>query len=130
MEDNSCRLKCGSFFRFITGWQDKEFCPCGASESIEHILVLCKESGQEELWKIVKEKWEMETGIKLGTITMGMIMGIGCSEVEKSHKLESRSATDLLWKLIVLTAWVIWKDRNERIFSEKPWNSRKCKLDG
>ena len=122
------RLKCGSFFRFIPGWQDKEFCPCGASESIEHILLLCNESGQEELWKIVKEKWEMETRLKLGTITMGMIMGIGCYEVEKSHKIQNRQATDLLRKLIVLTAWVIWKDRNERIFSEKPWNSRKMKI--
>ena len=70
----------------------------------------------------------METGIKLGTTNMGMIMGIGCYEVEKLHKMENKSETDLLRKLIVLTAWVIWKDRNERIFSEKPWNSRKMKI--
>ena len=65
------RVKCGSFFRHIPNWQEKEFCSCGASESIEHILVLCEKSGQQELWKLVGEKWKQETGLEMGGMNIG-----------------------------------------------------------
>ena len=90
------RIKCGTFFRFIPGWQEKEFCACGASESIEHILLMCEESGQNELWKLMKDKLEKETGVRIGTITMGMIMGIGCYEMGIQDKMEGKPATDLM----------------------------------
>ena len=113
------RVKCGPFFRHIPNWQEKEFCSCGASESIEHILVLCEESGQQELWNLVGEKWRQETGLVMGDMNIGTIMGAGTLEVDDLQGEVKKPATDLLRKLIALTSWVIWKERNHRIFNER-----------
>jgi len=113
------RIKCGPFFRYIPNWQEKEFCSCGASETIEHILILCEESGQKELWKIIKTKWEKETGSEMDSINIGMIMGIGAVEAKRTNKMDQDTATELLRKIVALTVWVVWKERNERIFNEE-----------
>ena len=122
------RIKCGPFFRYIPNWQEKEFCSCGASESIEHILCACEESGQSELWTEVKEKWSQETGNVLGDINVGLIMGLGSVTVKSTRKLDGKPATLLLRKLIALTAWTIWKERNDRIFNEKEASSDRLKM--
>ena len=113
------RVKCGPFFRFIPNWSEKEFCTCGESETIEHILLKCKESGQEELWNIVRTKWKQETGEDMMALSMGVIMGIGCIEIPKTWILERTAKTSLFRKLVLLTVWIIWKERNDRIFNEK-----------
>ena len=121
------RIKCGPFFRFIPNWQEKEFCTCGASETIEHILLGCKDSGQVELWELVKGKWKQETGNEMNGINIGIIMGVGGMEIEKAQKLQQRPARDLFRKLIWLTTWVIWKERNDRIFNEKEISPKRLK---
>ena len=113
------RIKCGPFFRFIPNWQEKEFCSCGASESIEHILLMCKDSGQEEIWSLVNKKWKQETGEEMMAVSIGVIMGVGSVMAGRVRKMDDELATKLLRKLIALTAWVIWKDRNDRIFNEE-----------
>lgn len=113
------RIKCGPFFRNIPNWQEKEFCTCGASETIEHIIFSCKESGQEELWKIVEEQLMLETGTRMGEMHIGVLMGTGMLEAERSKKITHKAATDLLRKIICITTWVIWKERNDRVFNEK-----------
>jgi hypothetical protein len=100
-------------------WQEKEFCICGASESMEHILLDCKESGQRVLRKLVKKKWRQETGTKMKNINIGVIMGVGCMKIKDTKVMENKTATKIFQKLIPLTAWVIWKERNDRIFNEK-----------
>ena len=119
------RIKCGPFFRFMPNWQEKEFCACGASETIEHILLLCEESGQKELWDVVKEMWKKETGVEMIQVNIGLIMGIGCLEIENSKKMEQKAATELFRKLVLITIWVIWKERNDRIFNEKEVSPRR-----
>ena len=121
------RIKCGPFFRFIPNWQEKEFCSCGASETIAHILLMCKDSGQEEVWKIVKKKWKQETGDKINRVNIGIIMGIGSIKVKRTKYLNETLSTKLMKKLVTLTTWVIWKERNDRIFNEKDMSPERLK---
>src|SRR6266700_4064581 len=58
--------KCGKYWRNIPECETRATCQvCDAEETLEHILVACKASGQEVIWKLVEEllvlrnlKWE------------------------------------------------------------------------
>ncbi|KAF6759424.1 hypothetical protein DFP72DRAFT_757453, partial [Ephemerocybe angulata] len=63
-------------------------------ESIEHILLECKASGQQEVWKQVRELWK-ETGKPLPHIALGLILGIGVVEI-REDPTGSRLAIRLL----------------------------------
>ena len=113
------RVKCGPFFRYIPNWQDKEFCICGKSETVEHILTGCEVSGQREIWTVMSEKWSQEAGVDAIKINMGLVMGMGSIELKDIVKMRKDTAIRLWRKLVAITVWTIWKDRNDRIFNEK-----------
>ena len=110
------RIKCGRFFRFIPQWTDKEFCKCGKTESVEHILFECEESHQEAVWLDVKEKWEKKTKLGFKQPKIGTLIALGAVKIE-SKKDRKRRKWERLYRVMVATAsWSIWKMRNRRIF--------------
>ena len=111
------RIKCGAFFRFILQWSDKEFCRCGATESIGHILTKCRVNGQKNLWKLIGKRWEKETKSKFKRSDMIDIMAIGSIRTKTGKMKEKRSA-DLYRTLVTTASWTIWKNRNRRILDE------------
>jgi hypothetical protein len=62
-----------------------EFMPCRQcdvpNESIIHILLECKTSGQQKVWKMARELWT-NTGLDWPHMTIGLILGIGLYEIK------------------------------------------------
>ena len=111
------RIKCGSWFRYIPRWEDKQYCPCGHTEEMEHILLTCQESRTEGLWTLLERIWKEMTDTTFIKPTIGVIMGIGTVMIKK--KTTENAALSELYRNMVLTAvWVIWRNRNERIFND------------
>jgi hypothetical protein len=111
------RIKCGSWFRNMPQWEDKQYCPCGQIEEMEHILLSCQENKTEELWNVIDIIWFKMTGTQFVKPTMGVILGIGSVIIKK--KTTEDPALSFLYRVFVLTAvWVIWRNRNERVFND------------
>jgi len=111
------RIKCGSWFRFIPNWSEKQFCPCGEIEEIDHILLECRESEAEGLWSLMKGMWERLTKTPFVRPTMAMIMGIGSVTIKDGQGKE-QAMTKIYRTFITIAAWVIWRNRNERVFND------------
>jgi len=106
------RIKCGKFFRFIPEWTDKEFCRCGETESMKHILIECKESGQEDLWEMIANLWKTKMKTTFRKPKIGTIMALGAIKMRKGEQQKS----NIYSTIIAITSWTIWKNRNKRIF--------------
>ncbi|KAJ3709944.1 hypothetical protein DFJ43DRAFT_969442, partial [Lentinula guzmanii] len=48
------RVKCGQFFANMKSeeWKSKQYCACGAIETIEHIIFECKLNKAKRTWKL------------------------------------------------------------------------------
>ena len=117
------RIKCGKYFRFIPNWQEKQYCCCGEIESIEHILLRCKKSKQRKVWKEVKKTWKKTTKRKWKRLSVLDIMGIG--SVNLKGEKDNTNAKEILITLVTTAAWSIWKNRNNRVFNDKPETKEK-----
>ena len=47
------RLRCGKWFANIKNCEDKQYCNCNEIETIDHILLECKENGLDKIWEWV-----------------------------------------------------------------------------
>ncbi|KII82821.1 hypothetical protein PLICRDRAFT_61651, partial [Plicaturopsis crispa FD-325 SS-3] len=116
------RVRCGPYFLNIPNWEDKALCMCGEIETVEHILLDCKENRNHRLWRHIKMLWEKSMESKWIQPDFSTIQGIGA--VEWPTQLDEDHKTDFIktkvYRVLVSEAiWAIWKDRNNRIFQEK-----------
>ncbi|KAJ7613788.1 ribonuclease H-like domain-containing protein, partial [Mycena rosella] len=107
------RTSCGSFFKNIPQWEDKQYCkePCGKIEEPEHILLQCIESGVPEFWEHIGTKWTEATNRIWETPDFGTIMGLGAIQFKKSEGKPDSGATELYKILVSEGIWVVWKAR-------------------
>ncbi|CAK5263304.1 unnamed protein product [Mycena citricolor] len=107
--------KVGKHWEKIPGHNEKAHCShCGEDslETMEHILLKCQATGQEEIWKLASKLWTMRTGSTLEP-NMGMIMA--CGAIQQKDASLSR-----LFRIIVSeSAHMIWRIRCERVIQEK-----------
>ncbi|KAG8921831.1 hypothetical protein FRC00_008182 [Tulasnella sp. 408] len=109
------RSQCGTMFsKWGLGWDDLQFCECGAVELMEHILKDCGDA----VWRI-NLWWTMSDLLRSSGMipaamcrppTFAEIMGVGVV------RLPNRVATRLWATIVSETAFVIWKLRNRRRF--------------
>ncbi|KAF9455643.1 ribonuclease H-like domain-containing protein, partial [Collybia nuda] len=71
------RVSCGEYFKNMTGWEEKQFCPCGEKETPQHLLLFCGKAEIKEVWNEVELIWTQITKEKWNNPTMGIIRGIG-----------------------------------------------------
>ncbi|KAJ6572831.1 hypothetical protein DFH09DRAFT_916468 [Mycena vulgaris] len=105
--------KVGQHWENIPGHQQKATCPyCEVTESMDHILTQCDLPGQELVWNLASELWQLKTSKDLRP-TMGEIMACGVI------KRDDQGTTRLFRIVVSESAHLIWKLRNERVIQEK-----------
>ena len=121
----------GEIWLNIEGFQQRGSCtPCGTTENMNHILLLCTAGPVAAIWNMAKELWPHENA-RWPEINMGTIFGCGCLTTkdenrgegnrggEKGENLKQRGATRLLQIIISEAAHLIWVLRCERVIQEK-----------
>jgi hypothetical protein len=91
-----------------------------AEESMNHVLTECCTLGQEETWELAKNLWRrINPKDNWPTITLGLILGIQCTEIRsKTGDIQSRK-TRLFKILVGTTTHLIWKLRCQRVIQDE-----------
>ncbi|KAJ7735348.1 hypothetical protein B0H16DRAFT_1327117 [Mycena metata] len=80
-------IRVGHYWAHIPGYEDRAVCKhCDEEESLQHILVECKRTGQALVWDLASDLWVMRTGTPLPKPTFGGILGCGLTMVEAESK--------------------------------------------
>ncbi|KAJ7746680.1 hypothetical protein B0H16DRAFT_1853012 [Mycena metata] len=110
-------IRVGYYWAHIPGYEDRAVCKhCDEEESLQHILVECKRTGQALVWDLVSDLWVMRTGTPLPKPTFGEILGCGLMMVEAENKMPS--GLNWLYRLLISeSCYLIWKLRNESVIS-------------
>ncbi|KAJ7032636.1 hypothetical protein C8F04DRAFT_1184821 [Mycena alexandri] len=73
--------KVGEYWRNIPNYEHYATCPhCRVDESMEHILLECDAPGQEKLWNLAQELWELK-GYAWPEMDLGRISACGLVDV-------------------------------------------------
>lgn len=103
----------GDQWKHFKGFEDRGPCKrCGVPESMEHILTKCDENGQEIVWNLVSQLWEMRTKTEMRPL-IGEIMV--CGLIKKGPTPDKTDAgTSRLYRILISeSAHLIWRLRNE-----------------
>lgn len=110
-------LRVGKFWAHIPGFEDRATCQvCGEIESLDHILLECKQPGQSEVWKLAVELWAKKYGV-LPQPSMGGILGCCLAAFEAESKSRPSGVNRLYRILITECVYLIWKLRCERVIA-------------
>ena len=100
---------------------------CGTVETMEHILVHCRNLPTRIIWRLAKDIWPYQN-IPWPDISIGTILGCGClsankpvtqNEQQDRNRTHLQGATRLLQILISESAFLIWALRCERVIQGK-----------
>lgn len=131
--------KVGRYWFNIQNYEERRICQnCNDNETMDHILVGCKEKTKSIIWNCAEELWPYKEGTWPG-ISLGTIIGCNALNVETSKetkdgqgqskivKRSDQGATRLLKILISESAYMIWMLRCERIISGQERTEREIK---
>ncbi|KAK7019772.1 hypothetical protein VNI00_017938 [Paramarasmius palmivorus] len=106
----------GDYWTGKSNVEDREMCKtCRVTETMEHILLKCKEPGQEEVWQLVGDLWNMKRAERWNGIDIGTILGSGLIR-RRNHEGKSDEGLTRFWRILVTeAAYLVWKLRNERV---------------
>ncbi|KAJ7430777.1 hypothetical protein FB451DRAFT_1038724 [Mycena latifolia] len=107
--------KLGDYWRNIPTYEQRATCPnCQVDETMEHILLECSAPGQEILWKLARELWEMK-GYQWPEMNYGSVFACALVDVRNQAGKRDEGANRLFRILISETAHLIWKFRCTRV---------------
>jgi ribonuclease HI len=132
--------KIGTYWDRIPGYQDCQTCCfCRRTESMEHILVKCRERPTRIIWQLVKEIWPTQT-YEWPNINLGLILGCRSitSPKENAQPNEQQAEQDrrtrhtkgptrLLQIITTKSAHLIWVLRCKRVIRGTEYTSREIK---
>lgn len=109
----------GKVWFHIPGYEHRGTCAtCETTETMEHILLTCRENPVGIAWDLAKKLWPHED-LPWPELSLGIILGCGC--------LRNKAATRLLQVTISETAHLIWVLRCERVIQGRQHTPREIK---
>lgn len=102
--------KCGKYWDNIPNYAHRAMClKCNAEESLEHILIDCRQiPTQNTIWKLCEQLWE-NTGNQWPQITYGKILACGLAQFRNKNNQILHGKNRLYRILISESAFLIWK---------------------
>ena len=103
-------LQCGAYWMNIPRYEQHAVCPvCCCDESMEHILMECRASGHETVWKLARELLTKKGISQTSNPTFGQILGCGlaCIHDQRGQVLKGSSRLHII--LLSKSAYLIWR---------------------
>ncbi|PPQ74327.1 hypothetical protein CVT24_000429 [Panaeolus cyanescens] len=105
--------KVGHYWDKIPNYEHRAACrDCGTTETMDHILTECKNTGQDHIWRLVRnifnEKQITWEGPKLGDM-----LGCGLGTNRKKNNIKDKGKSRLRTIIITESMHLIWKLRCE-----------------
>ena len=118
----------GAQWDHVPRYEHRAICQtCGTVESMEHILIRCKENAVNIIWRAAKNLWPHDD-IPWPNPSLGIALGAGAISLPKQprperdvakHLAKRKGAVRLLRILISEAAHMIWVLRCERVIQDK-----------
>ncbi|KAJ7585964.1 hypothetical protein C8J56DRAFT_891828 [Mycena floridula] len=109
----------GEYWKHIPGYKDRQICRhCGIEESMEHILVDSKESGQSTIWELARQILTARDPV-WPKIDFGTIMGCGSIKIFSSGQKVDEGKTRLFQLIVSESAHLIWTTRCRIVVKEE-----------
>ncbi|KAJ7588751.1 hypothetical protein C8J56DRAFT_785453 [Mycena floridula] len=109
----------GEYWKHIPGYKDRQICRhCGIEESMEHILVDSKESGQSTIWELARQILTARDPV-WPKIDFGTIMGCGSIKIFSSGQKVDEGKTRLFQLIVSESAHLIWTTRCHIVVKEE-----------
>ncbi|KAF9471236.1 hypothetical protein BDN70DRAFT_909401 [Pholiota conissans] len=105
--------KIGRYWAHIPGHEDRQKCEeCNnTDETMEHILTMCRTSGQRVIWEAAKRLWALR-GLEWPEISLGSILGCGTRIIRSNNRRAILPGATRLYRIIMTeSAHLIWKLR-------------------
>ncbi|KAJ7077992.1 hypothetical protein B0H15DRAFT_760568, partial [Mycena belliarum] len=107
--------KIGDYWRSIPTYENRAICQvCNVDETMEHILLERSAPGQESLWKLAQELWELK-GHPWPDMSIGKVLACGMADFKSARGKSDAGANRLFRILISETMHQIWKERCLRV---------------
>ncbi|KAJ3804367.1 hypothetical protein EV368DRAFT_51793, partial [Lentinula lateritia] len=109
--------KIGEYWDKISNYEIRGRCNhCGVTETMEHILLECTCTGQEEIWELAEKLWSKQKTPWVKP-NFGIIQGCGlaCFTDDEGKKVSGESR---LYRILISeSGHLIWKLQNERVIN-------------
>ncbi|KAH9831184.1 uncharacterized protein C8Q71DRAFT_799082 [Rhodofomes roseus] len=108
-------LRCGEYWLKFKGYEHRAQCSfCDEEESLEHILLRCPATGQNEVWEVLAPLWKKK-GLTWARPSMDDLHSLGLT-CWRDNKGRARTGATRLWRIMISEAThLIWKLRCERV---------------
>jgi ribonuclease HI len=124
------RIKCGSYWINIPGYDERGYCSfckkragLNILETEEHIWLECPYNGRRQAWDYAQSVWELTTPKLWPDISIGLIRGASAIAFKEDFTRDA----ERLRILISMTLWAIWKSRNKNTITNQDVDARETK---
>jgi hypothetical protein len=128
--------KIGDFWEHIPDYEERRLCQtCRTMETMEHILIHCREPAVRTIWQSARRLWPHEN-TPWPQISIGLLLGCGSITIpgQPEHDDENdqrhpnqKGVVRLLQILLSEAAHLIWVIRCERVIQEKRHNENEIR---
>ncbi|EPS97651.1 hypothetical protein FOMPIDRAFT_1128035, partial [Fomitopsis schrenkii] len=112
--------RCGVFWSKIPGLEERALCAhCKTTDSLEHILVKCGATGQNEIWNLTRNLWT-KSGFDWPNTTYIEALTFGLRRWKRHGSTEEEQSASRLWRILISESlYLIWKLRCERVIEHE-----------
>lgn len=99
--------KIGKYWENIKDYEHRAECPrCRVTETLEHILTECEASGQETIWRFVRDLCE-KRGLPFQKPSLGDQLGCAITRIARKGDKGERRFMKIVYSEATYTTWII-----------------------